>query len=196
MSEILAIDPDYYWGWQQIAQWFENDEDYPNSLKAAENMVRLGPKEAAAYGYRGEARLFVGDRTGTIADFQRALDIDPKYAFAGLKLVDEQFAAGELTAAARTIAYLRANVGGPYVALRVVRLATRQKDLATARQHFRELCLDDNTTHHLLKAAADAMTEAGWDAAVEQVFADVIGEKRPVRTSSSFGETKRFEGPK
>jgi tetratricopeptide (TPR) repeat protein len=180
MREILRTNSDYYWGWQQIANWHQANGAHADYLASAENLVRLAPKDSAAYGYRGEAKLLVGDRKGAKKDFQKALDIDPKYGFAGLHLLDEQLADGELALTARTIARLQENIGGPFVALRAVRLAVRQKDQTKARKQFREMCIHNESTYLLLEKAADAITEAGWSAVVEEVLSEVAKDKNAV----------------
>ena len=103
MRELLALDPDYYWGWQQIANWYDAAEAHGDYLEAAENLVRLSPSDPAAFGYRGEAKLFGGDRRGAKTDFQKAYELDPNYAFAGLHLMDELLADEELETAGKTL---------------------------------------------------------------------------------------------
>ena len=180
MREILALDPDYYWGWQQIANWYDAAEAHPEYLEAAENLVRLSPSDPAAFGYRGEAKLFGGDRRGAKADFQKAFDIDPNYAFAGLHLIDELLADDEIDTATSTLAVLQEHIGGPYVCLRAIRLAIKQKDADTAQSQFRDLCQDEEAPYLLLHKAADAMTEAGWGAAVDVVLAEAVDDDESV----------------
>lgn len=174
MRELLHADPDYYWGWQQIANWYDAGESHADYLEAADNLVRLGPSEAAAYGYRGEAKLFGGDRRGAKADFQKALDLDPSYLFAGLHLFDEHLADDELDPASNTLARLQEHIGGPYVRLRAIRLAARQLDYQTACDQFRELCRDDEATYMLLNKACDALLSANWGDRADAVLAEAI----------------------
>ncbi|MCE9532136.1 MAG: tetratricopeptide repeat protein, partial [Planctomycetes bacterium] len=180
MREILVADPDYYWGWQQIANWFDAEEAHSDYLEAAENLVRLAPSDPAAYGYRGEAKLFGGDRRGAKADFQRAFELDPNYAFAGLHLMDELLADEELEAANNTLARLQEHIGGPYVRLRAVRLAIKNRDEESGGTQFREMCRDEEAPYMLLGKAADAMTEAGWGTTVENSLNDAIEDETSV----------------
>ncbi len=180
MREILQADPDYYWGWQQIANWYDAVEAHADYLEAAENLVRLGPTDPAAYGYRGEAKLFGGDRRGAKADFQKAFDLDPNYAFAGLHLMDELLADDELDTANKTLARLQEHIGGPYVRLRAIRLAVKQKDAETAGTQFHEMCRDEEAAYMLLSKAADAMAEAGWGSEVDAVLAEAIDDDESI----------------
>lgn len=176
MKELLAADPDYYWGWQQIANWYDAAEAHADYLEAAENLVRLSPSDPAAFGYRGEAKLFGGDRRGAKADFQKAYELDPNYAFAGLHLIDELLANDDLETASKTLARLQEHIGGPYVRLRAIRLAVKQRDSETARVQFREICRDTESPYLVLSKAADAMTEAGWGRMADDVLDEAIDQ--------------------
>ena len=56
MEEVLGEEPDYYWGWQRLADWYESSDQPEKFLEASEQLVRLAPRDAMAYEYRGEAR--------------------------------------------------------------------------------------------------------------------------------------------
>src|SRR5262249_31170185 len=139
MREIVTADPDYFWGWQQLANWYDEEESTADYLEATEHLVRLGPTDPSAYGYRGEARAAAGDRRGAKADFRRAFELDPGYAFAGISLFDALFTDNELDEAERTVAWLEEHVGGPHVQLRALRLKCAQKDREGAAGAFRML---------------------------------------------------------
>lgn len=180
MREILRVDPDYYWGWQQIANWYDATDAHSDYLEAAENLVRLAPSDPAAFGYRGEAKLFGGDRRGAKLDFQKAYELDPNYAFAGLHLMDELLADDELETAGKTLARLQEHIGGPYVRLRAIRLAVKHKDADTAHAQFHDMCRDSETPYLLLSKAADALTEAGWASAADQALSEAIDDDQCV----------------
>ncbi len=180
MRELLTVDPDYYWGWQQVANWYDAADAHADYLEAAENLVRLAPSDPAAFGYRGEAKLFGGDRRGAKSDFQRAYELDPNYAFAGLHLIDELLADNELETANKTLARLQEHIGGPYVRLRAIRLAAKKKDAETARTQFREMCRDPDSPYMLLSKGVDSLTEAGWDSAADDVLNEMIDDDKSV----------------
>jgi tetratricopeptide (TPR) repeat protein len=180
MRELLNVDPDYHWGWQQIANWYDASEAHGDYLEAAENLVRLSPRDPVAYAYRGEAKLFGGDRRGAKTDFQKSYDLDPNYLFAGLHLIDEQLTDDELEAAGKTLARLQEHIGGPYVRLRAVRLAVKSKDAETARAQFCEMCRDDEATYMLLSKGVDALTEVGWGSAADDVLDEMIEDDNSV----------------
>jgi cellulose synthase operon protein C len=178
MREIVGTDPDYYWGWQQLANWFDEEEAGSDYLEATEHLVRLGPTDPSAYGYRGEARAAAGDRRGAKADFRRAFELDPAYAFAGISLFDAQTADSELDEAERTLARLEEHVGGPHVQLRALRLRAVRKDADGARQAFEALLGQADVPAFVVTKAAAAMLDAGYAAAADEVIAAAV-ERQP-----------------
>jgi cellulose synthase operon protein C len=171
MREIVVTDPDYYWGWQQLANWYDEEDDAAEYLDATESLVRLAPADPSAYGYRGEARAEAGDRRGAKADFRRAFELDPAYAFAGISLFDSLVSDQEYDEAERTLARLEEHVGGAHVQLRSIRIKCVRKDREAAAQVFQSLIRDVEVPPFVINKAATAMTDAGYtadvDAAVE-----------------------------
>jgi len=180
MREIVGTDPDYYWGWQQLANWYDEEDASAQYLEATEQLVRLGPTDPSAFGYRGEARAAVGDRRGAKADFRRAFELDPSYAFAGISLFDSLMSDGDLDEAERTLARLEEHVGGPHVQLRALRLRASRGDGSGARQAFEALVRDTEAPPFVVSKAAAALSEAGYAAHVDEVVAkSVEGDPAP-----------------
>jgi tetratricopeptide (TPR) repeat protein len=174
MREIVTADPDYFWGWQQLANWFDEEESTADYLQATEHLVRLGPNDPSAFGYRGEARAAAGDRRGAKGDFRRAFELDPAYAFAGISLFDSLLADDELDEAERTVARLEEHVGGPHVQLRSLRLKCLRKDREGAAAVFRSLIAQSDVPPFVISKAAAAMEEAGFDAAVDTAVGEAV----------------------
>jgi tetratricopeptide (TPR) repeat protein len=174
MREIVSTDPDYYWGWQQLANWYDEEESAADYLEAAENLVRLAPADPSAFGYRGEARAAAGDRRGAKADFRQAFDLDPAYAFAGISLFDALVADGEIDEAERVLARLEEHVGGAHVQLRAIRLRAARNDPDGARRGFEALVAQADAPSFVVSKAATAMAEAGYAAAVDEVVAAAV----------------------
>jgi tetratricopeptide (TPR) repeat protein len=174
MREIVGTDPDYYWGWQQLANWYDEEEAAADYLEAAEQLVRLGPADPSAFGYRGEARAAAGDRRGARADFRRAFELDPAYAFAGISLFDGLLADGDLDEAERVLARLEEHVGGPHVQLRAVRLRCARKDPDGARRALEALLAQSDVPPFVVSKAAAALAEAGYGSSVDEVVAAAV----------------------
>jgi len=177
MREIVTADPDYFWGWQQLANWYEEEESNPEYLEATEQLVRLAPNDPSAFGYRGEARATVGDRRGAKIDFRKAFELDQTYAFAGISLFDALLVDEEIEEAERVLARLEEHVGGPHVHLRSIRLKSKKADGEGASEAFRALLLEEELPPFIVTKAASAMTEAGFADAVDQAV-DEAAKKR------------------
>jgi len=174
LRAVVVAEPDYYGGWQQLAEWYYQTGATAEYLEAAQRMVQLVPSDALAWGYRGDAKLRTGDRAGAKADFRRAIELKSDYSFAGLCLFDEQLADNELDEAAQTLELLRTHVGGEFVLAREVRLAAVRGNESTATQCLRQLCLSQSDEYWSIEAATKAMYEAGWIGAAEQVFNEAL----------------------
>src|SRR5262249_10183589 len=153
MRRALADAPDYYWGWQQLAGWLEMEHDHAGHLRAAEQLVRLAPRDPVAYGFRAEARRASGGRPGAKDDFRPALQIAPEYGFAGLNLLDEQITDNELDDAAETLAKLQERGDDAFTRLQAVRLAVKRDDREGAERLLTEFCDDDEAPPHLFAKA-------------------------------------------
>jgi tetratricopeptide (TPR) repeat protein len=174
MEEVLAQEPDYYWGWQRLADWYESGNNPEKFLAASEQLVRLAPRDAMAYEYRGEAKRASGDRPGAKDDFRKAFDIDPDYTMAGLNLMDEQLEDDELDEAVETLEILRTHSEGAHVRLRAIQLAAKRGEQADAMEMLEEFTTDDEAPSSVARRAVEVMDEAGWAKAVDRVFDEAI----------------------
>lgn len=170
MEEIVQNSPDYFWGWQQLANWYDMAEQFEQYLHAAEEMVRIAPRDPTAFGYRGEAKLRLKDRDGAKDDFRLAFDLDPNYGFAGIHLLDQQIEDDELEAAGETLEILRENGDDPHIRLRALRLAVRRSNPVEASQLFEEITTDLETPLFLFKEAIEMLEQAEWGAHVDDVI--------------------------
>jgi len=172
MREVLAEEPDYYWGWQSVAEWTcdgSRPEDY---LEAAEALVRLAPHGAHAAVCRGRARLKSGDRGGAKDDFRRAFEKAPDYGSAAFQLFDLELEDKNLEAAARALEALKVHNGGWYVVAREVELAAAREDRRSASEALERLCtVTGGDAEALLRCADRAFEGAGWVRPAERIYA-------------------------
>lgn len=191
MEEIVAQEPDYYWGWQRLADWYEASQRLDKFLEASEQLVRLAPRDAMSFEYRGEARRAKGDRVGAKEDFRRAFELDPEYTMAGLNLVDEYLAADELEEAAETLARLREHADGPHVRLRAIQLAARHGRQSEAMELLGEYTTEEEAPPGIVRRAIEVMDEAGWSKAVDRVFDEAISHPEAVPLVGHFWVERR-----
>jgi tetratricopeptide (TPR) repeat protein len=192
MEEILTREPDYYWGWQRLADWYEAQKRPEKFLEASEQLVRLSPRDAMAYEYRGEARRANEDSEGAKEDFRHAFEIDPDYTMAGLNLIDSQLADDELEDAGQTLETLQEHSNGPQVRLRAIQLAVRRGEQSQAMELLQEYTTDDEAAPGVIRHAAEVMDEAGWSRAVDRVFDEAIDAESSVALVGRFWVERRL----
>ncbi len=162
MRQLLAENPTFVLGWRQLAAWFDSANRHRECLEACEQFVKLEPTNPVAYVYRGEARRSTADRRGALADFRRAFELDPSFEAAGLNLVTEQLATGDVTGANRTLQEVSERGESPLVKLRAVQVACRQGEFELALERFRQLAEDPDATRGLLNEAVVAFDSESW----------------------------------
>ncbi|MBX9624652.1 MAG: hypothetical protein K2X82_12665, partial [Gemmataceae bacterium] len=162
MKAVVADFPSYVLGWRQLAAWYDAAGRYRDCLDAADHFVKLEPQNPIAYVYRGEARRGVGDRKGARDDFARGFELDPGCEPAGLDLIAERLAAGDVAGATETLSTLREHADSPMVRLRAVQVACKQGNPDVAAAEFRELAADEETARGTLREALAALDLAGW----------------------------------
>jgi tetratricopeptide (TPR) repeat protein len=162
MRECLAEDPEYAWGWRQVAYWHDDLGEHRECLEAADRLVQLSPGDPHALGLRGEAKRVLNDHRGARDDFQLAFEIDPNFAPAGHQLINEQLATDDISGAQRTLETLRGQDDDAVLKLRAVQLAARRKDLAEARNALGALAGDADTPRSMLRDATKEFDEQDW----------------------------------
>jgi tetratricopeptide (TPR) repeat protein len=175
MHECLTEDPDYLWGWRQIAHWYDELGRHRDCLDAADQLVRLAPTDPYAYGIRGEAKRILGDHRGAKDDYAKAFELDPQFDAAGHQLISEQLATDDLGGAEKTLAAMRTTGDGPLLHLRAVQLAARQRNLQQAKAALRAMAADPAVARPTLRDAAAAFDEQNWTAEADEELAAAIG---------------------
>ena len=69
---------DYAVAYARRAATYAGQKDYDRALADIEALFRLNPNDAAAYRLRGEIEFQKGDETGALADFDKAVDLEPE----------------------------------------------------------------------------------------------------------------------
>jgi tetratricopeptide (TPR) repeat protein len=177
MTACLDQDPEYTWGWRQLAHWYDELGRPADCLTAAEQLVKLAPHDPYAYGIRGEAKRILGDHRGALEDFQRAYDLDPDFSAAGHQLISEQLTTDDLSGAARTLSTMRNHSDGPLLQVRAVQLAARQKNLTQARSALRALATDPEVHPAMLSDAAQALDEAHWSREADEELSAALEDE-------------------
>jgi tetratricopeptide (TPR) repeat protein len=62
--------------------YYDDKGDYDRAIADYDQVIRLDPKHAFAYSYRGSAYRHKGEYDRAIADFDQAIKLDPKLVYA------------------------------------------------------------------------------------------------------------------
>jgi tetratricopeptide (TPR) repeat protein len=162
MRQVVRDDPKYYWGWTQLAEWYENLGRQRDHLDAAQRLVELGPANSWNYSHRAAARRNAGDRTGAKEDFAHALELSPGFEFVAFQLFDMQCQDGEYAEAEATLQKMQGPIPPKEVAFRHVVLASRLKQQARALEQLPVLADPQGGRNYLLAQAADIFLQTGW----------------------------------
>jgi len=163
MQALVAVDPTYVWGWQQLAEWY-NDTSHPEGyLEAASELVRLQPFHPVAFMMRGDAKVQTGDREGGKADLREALKITPGFSHAAALLFDAHLADLEIREARQALAMLQEHAAGQEVAVKQIQLAVKINDPDAAMRSFVEVCEGTGQSPFPLQMAMNEMRDAGWE---------------------------------
>ena len=139
MQALVAVDPDYLWGWQQLAEWY-NDVGKPESfLEVTSELMRLRPDSPLHLMMRGDAKIQTGDREGGKSDLREALRLHAGYSPAAVVLFDTCLQDGEYREARTALAVLQEHLNGPEVVVKQIQYAARTNDAEAATRGFREL---------------------------------------------------------
>lgn len=191
MTACVTEDPDYTWGWRQLAHWYGDLGRPRDCLRATDHLVRLAPNDPVAFVLRGEAKRSLGDHRGALEDYRRAYDLDPQFDAAGHQLLSEQLATDDLSGAEKTLETLREGApdGSARLGVRAVQLAARQRNLSAARSALRDLIADPKADRALVREAATALDDQGWAAeADEELEAAVSGDACTPAAAAAWAE--------
>lgn len=98
----LEIDPDLSMAYAVIGMKFQRTgEGYSGAIKNLDIAIEKDPKNATAWLWRGITLKDIGYFDKAIADFQRCLDIDPRYLLCSQYLASGMLYSGQIEAAVR-----------------------------------------------------------------------------------------------
>jgi cellulose synthase operon protein C len=183
MEHVLAEQPNYQWGWQQLVEWANEARLFDKARDAARNLVRLTPDSASALALAGETEQRAGDDKAAADYYERSLKAYPGEGWVMDALGRIHWATPDLSALAR-VSELGHTGSALWVAraYRVLQLA-RQKEwesasfaLATAAQcpfglgslsrffaqELKTLGMTERALHTLRKGSADGTLGVSW----------------------------------
>jgi tetratricopeptide (TPR) repeat protein len=160
LREALEADPGLFGAWWMLADWAEELHRSDVYLEAAQRMVQLEPYNEIALSYHGQALALHDRHDEARSFFQRAFDIQPRYAFAGICLFDVQMQQGDLQAAGQTLQQLQAMDNDAFILARAVQWNARRGQLADALHCLQQLCHLPADNDWPMQTALDALRQA------------------------------------
>src|SRR5262249_40087481 len=159
---LVAQEPNYYWGWQHLADWYNDTGRKENYLEAASELARLRPDNPSALARRGEAKLAVGDREGGKEDLRQAHQMAPDYPFAAMALSDAHMADEEFEQAEAVLESMQEHIGDEFVTARQAHLAAKQGDKEAALEALQTIAESPHDAPWPLQSTVTALRAAGW----------------------------------
>ncbi len=177
MQRLVSVEPEYFWGWQQLAEWYSETDRKDEYLDATGELVRLKPDHPMPLTMRGEAKLKNHDRAGAKADLRDALRLAPQYAPAAAILFDACLADHEFRDARMALAVLQEHAAGPEVLVKQIQLACRIDDAETALRGLAELASSPGDGPPVaMQLAINEIENTDWEARASKVLHDILTE--------------------
>jgi len=170
MQSVVERAPDYYWGWNMLADWLCKTRDFPKALEAAEKMARLAPRSAIPLGYLADVQMKVGKEKDAWDSLRRAFEIDPTYEFAGSQLFEHHLGKNDYQEAERILKLLQMHLPGTRSLLAELKLHCRRVRRDESLALLEKICLAPPGDSFAVTAADELLRKAGWTLSAERVF--------------------------
>ena len=192
MKEVLRENPGYTAGWQDLADWHWQHQQFDEAIAAVTNIRRLDPLSPIPLGYLASMKLQRKDRAAAREDLALALKLDPAYEFASLNLFELQLGDTDINGAKATLELIQRYAGPEKAKACEIKWRTRSlqisakkpvknesrlvpsAELDSAFAQLKELCLSKQADSANLDLAINALLDAGHKKRVEQTLATAM----------------------
>jgi tetratricopeptide (TPR) repeat protein len=162
MEHVVEIDPDYYWAWNQLADWYDYLEQ-PNAYRgAAQQMIRIEPQNPVSWGYLADGELREGNRDQAKQFLQQAVQISPAYNYGSGKLVELLIEDEEFASALEVVDTISPHIPAEWVLSEKCRIAALRGSQQPAFQYLRQLCVTPADGVSAIDGAVEQIYHAGW----------------------------------
>lgn len=173
LDELLAAEPDFLEGWEVAAEWHDAAGRHEDCLRAARQLVRLGPQRSTSLGWLGLALQACGDRPGAKEALARAVQLDPAYQWAVRRLLEQRVEDREWEGATELMVLVERHFEpGERHALRL-RLEAGQRRWGEVAAALTALAEVGDARE--LEGAVQALAAAGEEGALEPLLAAPLG---------------------
>jgi len=179
MKAVVTDDPDYFWAWSRLADWYDMTQQYPGYREAAEHMVRISPRHAPSWGYLADAMLRFDRREDAKTHFKRAVAMAPDYVFGVVALFGLCLEDGELDDAADIFEVSKPHLEEDLRLALDVRLTARRGDYSRASKVLWRLCGCPLKDDSALSMAVGEMLDLDQKKLVKQTLTRQVNRKSP-----------------
>jgi len=176
LKSLLADEPDYADGWEQLAIWQDEANRQPEHLEAAREMVRLNPGDGMAHGYLADALLKNGERAQAKLALRHALELNPSYSWALNSVFDLELEDKEFDAANETLVLMDTHESAGNAALARMRLASAKLDRDGVVSAFDALAAVDSDDGELFDRAVAIFVAAGEQKELDAELARLVDQ--------------------
>ncbi len=168
-QSALKEHPDYYAGWQLLADWHVHTQNLDQAVVAAQKMSDLAPLQPVPLGYLGDLKSRLRDTKGARAAFERAFALDPDYEYAGYKLFHLQLGAREFDLAEQTLKILQRRGQQHQILTASIELAGARGELSRTPSLFGALCASEKVEPWCLETAAKILDRQNHPRQVDEL---------------------------
>ncbi len=176
MRALLEQEPDYAWGWRELARWERKRGAPEKVLAAARGLEASLPDSPVSHRFLAEALFEVGRRAEGRRALERAADLDPNDAETLVALFETLLDDGDLAAAASLLPVLRA--AHPAAALSAeTRLFAEEGEGERALEALRALAREPRADRASIEAGLRACAFAGLADRCDALLGDLLRDE-------------------
>ena len=162
MEQVVEIDPDYFWAWNQLADWYDYLEKPDAYRAAAQQMIRIEPQNQVSWGYLADGELREGNRDQAKQYLWQAVQISPSYNYGSGKLVEMLIEDEEFDSALDVVETISPHIPGEWVLSEKCRIEALRGNQQSAFEYLNQLCVTPADGVAAIDGAVEQIFHAGW----------------------------------
>ena len=159
MKTLLVEDPAYFWGWDELCEWYEKLQQWERVVEASEKVLELSPHNMATLQRRSYALYQLGKTQEAKETLQKLVQIAPGYAPASNLLSSILIADGQTDEFVALVEQIHSHLPESTYHLNCIQVARLQKDKSSGRIAFKKLISCANATSDELNTATNVMKD-------------------------------------
>lgn len=193
MRAVVNEDPNHYWGWMRLAEWYEAMGNVGEYRAVAETMTRRWPHDYMAWTHLAEAQRRSDDRMAARGSYARAARLNPEHAYAAFQWCDLCLADGDADAATEALELLRRCAPGPDAEAMAARLAVLRGDMVTAAGKVHAVFTARGEADGAVISSVEALAATGraWLGTLDATVNGILNEPDSILNPAAAAEWVR-----